>query len=298
MQPSVSHLRAIAFALTGFTLWVITDACIKLVAEAGLPPCEVIGSLGLVGAIFMLSKNRLNGKPIGKLWPRNKKAQTGLALLALGCNLCNVVALKHLPLTIFYIVVFTAPMVIAVLASCFLKERLTIPKVAAILAGFAGVVIAINPGGTISGDLTGYIGVTGSLLFFSLNIVGSRSMTQSEDVESLTFFNALVQIIGCLVPVFFYFVPVDLKTFLILTVAGLINVIANLAILTALKHAAAAIVSQFHYTQLIAGAILGYFIWHEMPTLYLLIGSAVIVGSGIYITAHTRKLGKVPQAPV
>jgi len=58
-----------------------------------------------------------------------------------------VVALRHLSLTMFYILVFTAPMVIALLSSVFLREGLTWRKGVAIVAGFAGVVIAVNPWG-------------------------------------------------------------------------------------------------------------------------------------------------------
>ena len=63
-------------------------------------------------------------------------------------NVCVVIALRHLTLTLFYILVFTAPMVIALLSAVFLREGLPWRKGLAIVAGFAGVVIAVDPWGT------------------------------------------------------------------------------------------------------------------------------------------------------
>ena len=58
-------------------------------------------------------------------------------------------ALKHLTLTMFYIVAFTAPMIVAILAATFLKENLSPGKALAVLAGFIGVLIAVyGPGDT------------------------------------------------------------------------------------------------------------------------------------------------------
>jgi len=294
LPANVSHLRAIFYALAGFTLWVLTDTGIKLAAAAGLPPYEVIGFLGAVGMLFMLIKTLPRGAgAVRALWPRRAGAQSGMSLLALGCNLCNVVALKHLPLTIFYIVVFTAPMIIALLATWFLRERLNTAKIAAILAGFAGVVVAIDPGGAPAGNTMGYVAGFGSVLFFASNMVGSRALAQSENPESLTFFNGLFQAGLCLAPAVYFFVPMTAKTFFILLAAGLLNVIANLLIYKALKHTAAANVAPFHYTQLLSGAVIGWLIWHEMPTAHLVVGAIVIVAAGLAIAAEAQRAEKL-----
>src|ERR1700679_2199741 len=80
-----------------------------------------------------------------ELWPRQPKPLTGRALLDVGNNLCVVIALRHLSLTLFYILVFTSPLLVAVLGRIFLNERLDWGKSAAILTGFLGVIIAVYP---------------------------------------------------------------------------------------------------------------------------------------------------------
>src|SRR5215472_6381737 len=135
MKPS-SHLRAIGFALAGFTSWVFGDTLMKLAGEADLPPYEVVAFLSFFGAVMMTVKGSMQGNLMA-LWPRRPRRQLARIVLSLGCSMANAVALKHLPLTLFYTAVFTAPMVIALLAVVFLREHLTPVKIIAVMAGFA-----------------------------------------------------------------------------------------------------------------------------------------------------------------
>jgi drug/metabolite transporter (DMT)-like permease len=91
------------------------------------------------------------------LRPYRLNRQVARACLDMGNNVCVVIALRQLTLTLFYILVFTAPMVIARLSVVFLGEGLTSKKGAAIGAGFAGVVIAVHPWSSArEGDWIGF----------------------------------------------------------------------------------------------------------------------------------------------
>jgi drug/metabolite transporter (DMT)-like permease len=57
----------------------------------------------------------------------------------------------------------------------------------------------------------------------------------------------------------------------------------------ALRLTTAATVMQFHYSQIIAGALIGYLIWHDVPSWMTIGGAAVIIASGLFIAAHTHK---------
>jgi drug/metabolite transporter (DMT)-like permease len=181
-------------------------------------------------------------------------------------------------------------MIIAVLAAGFLKEHLSLAKAAAIIAGFLGVVLAVNPlHGVAGGDAIGYAACAVSALSFSMIIIWSRSVTQSETIDSLSFFNGLIQAGLCFGPALYYFKPLSSRLLIILLVAGVLNIIANLAIYRAIKATNAANVAQFHYTQIIFGAAMGYFIWQEIPTPHLIVGAVIIIVSGLYIAARARK---------
>lgn len=283
------HLRGICFSLAAFTMWVVADTFMKLAGESSLPSYEIVFFLGFFSSLFMLLK-ATHQKKLAALWPKQPSRQITQALLALGCNLANVVALNHLPLTLFYIAVFTAPLMVAPMAAYFLHEKLGWQKITAILSGFVGVLIAVNPFdvGHNGGDWIGYAAATISTACFSISIVWLRNITRSESVDSLAFFSALIQAGVGLFFMMMHMESVDLWTLLILLMMSLFCVTGNVFHYTALSLTTAANVAQFHYTQIIAGAILGYLIWHDVPAWNTYLGALIIIIAGLYIAARAR----------
>ena len=295
MIASVSYMRAIGLALAGFTLWVLSDASMKLASETVLPPYEIVAFLGFFGAGFMLLKAARNGQ-VRALWPQNPTRQTGRACLALAVNICNVVALKHIPLTIFYVTVFTAPIVISLLASFVLKEHLGRLRLITILTGFAGVVIAVNPfGQNAQGDWIGYAAALSGVVFFAASTLWLRVMTKSESADSLVFFTAFIEMIAGFALMLWHAEPLTLQLFFILMMMGVFCSAGNLCNFTALRYTTAATVSQFHYTQIGAGALIGYIIWHEIPTVNLIVGTIIIIVSGLAIAAQKPPSDHAPD---
>jgi drug/metabolite transporter (DMT)-like permease len=280
-----SRLPAVGLAVAGFTSWVFSDTLMKLVTEANLPPYEVVAFLYLFATVMMIMKGAAQGSLMA-LWPRRPSRQFLRTALALASSMANIVALKGLPLTLFYTAVFTAPMVISVLAVPFLGERLHRAQVIAVVAGFAGVVIALDPRGNfMQGDWTGYAAVFVSVLCFSGSAVWLRVITRSETTDSIAFFSCLVGALVCGGLMVWHAVPVGPSTLLLLLAAAVFTLIGQLCNFTAMRLTTAATVSQFHYTQIVAGAVLGFLIWHDVPTLQTVLGAAIIVGAGLYIAA-------------
>jgi drug/metabolite transporter (DMT)-like permease len=215
-----------------------------------------------------------------------------------GNNIFVVVALRHLSLTLFYILVFTSPMVIAVLGRLFLGERIDLRKGAAILAGFAGVVIAINPFQSgVRGSWIGYGACAVCVSCFSVAIVWSRVISRSERAESAVFFSGLaaagVGSLGMLIRA----VPLTARLFGLLALMGLLCALGSICTFLAVKLADSATVAQFHYTQLVSGALVAYLLFHEVPTVSMLVGATVIIAAGLYIAMVVTGEDKAPKAP-
>jgi drug/metabolite transporter (DMT)-like permease len=288
MKSKITHFGAIGFALASFTFWVFADVAVKLAGESALPSYEILGFLGLFIVVFMLAYGVWRGE-VKALWPVSPQRQFFRACLDLGNYLLIVIALRHVPLTLFYILVFTAPMAIALLAALFLREHLEWRKATAIFMGFIGVVIAVDPFGTDKqGDWIGYGACFLGVACFAVNMVWSRTMTQTERSDSLTFFSGLVSAVGGFGMMLWHAEPVSFSLLVLLGAMGLFSTLGNVCSFIALKHTTAANVSQYHYTQLITGAGIGYLVWHEQPNLAMLIGSVFIIGSGLYIAARSR----------
>jgi drug/metabolite transporter (DMT)-like permease len=287
-MKSVSDLGAIGFALAGFTFWVLADSSIKLVGQSGLPPYEMVAFLGLFMAMF-LGAYGIWRKDTQALRPRKLKRQIARACLDMANNVCVVIALRHLTLTLFYILVFTAPMVIALLSAIFLREGLPWRKGLAIVAGFAGVVIAVNPWGSArQGDWIGFAACMICVACFSVNMVWSRVLTRTEPPESLAFFSGLVTAAVGLCLMVFHAEPLTVRQLAGLFAMGLFCALGTLCFYISVKHTSAANVSQYHYTQLITGTLISYLVWHDKPGFFVLAGGALILASGLYIAVAAR----------
>jgi drug/metabolite transporter (DMT)-like permease len=285
----LSHLGAIGFALAGFTFWVLADTSIKLVGQSGLPAYEMVAFLGLFMAMF-LAMYGISRKQVHLLRPKRLDWQLARACLDMVNNVCVVIALRHLTLTLFYILVFTAPMVVSMLSAVFLREGLSWRKGLAILGGFAGVVIAVNPFGSArEGDLVGFVACMVCVACFSVNMVWSRVLTRTEHPESLAFFSGVVTAVAGFALMLGHAEPLTARILAGLFAMGLFCAMGTLCFYIAVKHTSAANVSQYHYTQLITGTLLSYLIWHNRPGIFVLMGGALIFASGVYIAVTARE---------
>lgn len=292
-ESRVSHLGAIGLALAGFTFWVLADTSIKLAGNSRLPAYEIVAFLGLVVAAALVMRGVWRGDLAG-LRPRSPKRQVVRSFLDLANNLCVVVALRHLPLTLFYILVFMAPMVTALLSAVFLRERLGWRKVLAVAGGFAGVMIAVNPfGAARQGDWIGYAACMICVACFSVNMVWSRVLMRTETPESMTLVSGLVTFTAGAGMMAWHAEPLTPRLAAILGAMGMFCVFGSMCFFVALKHTSAVHVSQCHYTQLVTGALMTWLIWREMPTVWMGMGSVLIVAAGLLMAVSMA--GETPE---
>lgn len=298
MKARVSDLTAILFAIFGFTCWVLGDSCIKWIGQFGLPPEEVVAFMGLFMATTLAVQAAVRRR-LGNLRPRSVFRQVLRALLDMTNNVCVVLALQHLSLTMFYILVFTSPMVIALLSAAFLRERITRFKALALVVGFGGVLVAVDPFGHAEHmDLVGLVSCMICVSCFSVNMVWSRVLTRTEPPESLAFCSGLVTATAGLALTSRHPHALAPTLWIALGMMGVFCAAGTLSFYFAVKHTSASNVSQYHYTQLVTGALISYLVWHDKPGPEMLAGGALILGSGLLIAlaAHRSGLPRgVPQ---
>jgi drug/metabolite transporter (DMT)-like permease len=288
MKARVSDLTAIFFAVFGFTCWVFGDSCIKWIGQYGLPPQEVVAFMGLFMALTLALQAGMR-RNLGNLRPRSMVRQVLRALLDMTNNICVVIALRHLSLTMFYILVFTSPLVISLLSAVFLRERITPQKALALVVGFCGVVIAVAPWNNAQRiDFIGLVSCLVCVACFSVNMVWSRVLTRTEPPESLAFCSGLVTAVAGLALTGFHARQLTHTLWLALGMMGVFCAAGTLSFYVAVKHTSASNVSQYHYTQLLTGALISYLVWHDKPGLTMLAGGSLIIASGLMIALGVR----------
>ncbi|HEU0118650.1 MAG TPA: DMT family transporter [Alphaproteobacteria bacterium] len=290
-MSSQSTLRAIFIALAGFTCWVIGDSFLKLAGELLHAKYQVMLLGGFGGMLSIGGMAAVRGK-LSTLRVHKPKTLALLGFLFLANYGVWLTALSRLPLANFYAVIFLAPTTASLFAAWILKEQLTIPKLLATIAGFIGVVIAVDPTNTLSerqnwvGYGIAFIGMFVAVAqMLVLRIVGTK-----ETREATAFYPRFAAIGTALICIILFgWEPMSAQAIIFSLLTGAIGGIGWMFIAQAYQLAPAATVAPFMYSEIISGGLIGYFVWHDVPSMHLLMGAAIIIASGFYIMTHAAR---------
>ncbi len=296
MKTSV--LRGALFALLAFTIFACGDALVKLAGLSDVPLTLIVIISGTAGAMttFLFSAFKRNLAP---LRPVSWKPHAIMTCIFIAQSYVSIEAFTNLPLTTVYVGLFASPFIISLFGALFMGEPLSRKQIIGIIVGFLGVLIALSPEFSettqhaLGNPIRGYIALP---LFMGLYISAMlllRIMGRTETPESITFVSLLGRAVF-LIPVLLFIDIPDLTTTTYLYMIG-VGVCAGFGFILmsrAYQLAPVAITSPFHYSQLITGALLGYLIWQTIPDLWVFVGGAIIIASGLVIAHEAHSLGK------
>jgi drug/metabolite transporter (DMT)-like permease len=199
----------------------------------------------------------------------------------------TVIAFSLMPLAGATAINFSAPLWSALLSVLWLRETAGIARWGALLFGFLGVLIVATPG-TDSLQI-GALFALGNAIMYGSVTVAVRGMTKTESTNTLLIWQmTTLAIFHSFLLVFGFFWP-STGDALMLVLMGIANAAGQYAWTYALRLAPAAAVSPFYYLMLVWAAILGYLGWGDIPTYALLIGSAIVILSGVTLLWHEAK---------
>ena len=176
---------------------------------------------------------------------------------------------------------FTAPLWVALIAPLFLKETLTKGKFLTILVGFIGVLIIARPEAT--GLSLGILAAIFCALGFAGSILATKLLTRTNSVTCILFWLTVMQFIMSVICAGFdgtIAIPntLNIHWIAIISVGGLT---AHFCITTALTLAPASIVAPLEFLRLPLIAVVGYLVYAEALSIFILVGAILIVGANI-----------------
>jgi drug/metabolite transporter (DMT)-like permease len=203
---------------------------------------------------------------------------------------CIVVAFSLMPLAGAVAINFSAPLVATVVAAVLLKEPVGAVRWGALLIGFFGVLIVAAPGAD-SFRIGALFAVVNAVLYGSVT-AAVRGMTATESTETLTMYQMmfLFGFFALLLPVGFAWPT--LNDLLIMLLSGVFYGFGQYTWTRSLSLAPTSAVGPFYYFSLVWAIGLGFLFWGDIPTLPLLAGSAIVVGTGLFLFWH--EAGKKP----
>ncbi len=190
-------------------------------------------------------------------------------------------AFQLMPLAGAIAISFSAPLFTTLLSILVLKEKVGVHRWAALCVGFLGVLFVTKPG---AGSFQpGALFALANAVLISTVAIAIRRMSATESTETLTFYQlTLITVFTALLLPFGFTVPAWTDG-LLMALAGLANGVAQYWWTKALHLAPPSAVVPFNYLSLVWATIIGFLVWGDTPTRGLLIGSAIVVGSGLYI---------------
>lgn len=189
-------------------------------------------------------------------------------------------AVIYLPLADAVAFYLACPIFVTLFAIVFLKEKVGWRRWLAIVVGFIGVLIAVNPTGAGIG-WPALIAISGTILFAGLNIL-TRKLAGANEVALVSWQVASALLFGLVVAPFRWVQP-SLFDFACLSLLGIVATLAHMGVNRSLRYAPAAVVVPYQYTLIVWAVILGFLFFGDVPKAHVLIGSVVIVAAGLYI---------------
>lgn len=195
---------------------------------------------------------------------------------------------------------FTAALFTTIAAVIFLKERLRLRRILAILAGFAGVLIVLRPTGD-SFSLTALL-VLASTMFWGTNVVIVKKLAQTDRTASIVAWSSILLTLLS-TPFFIKFGvwPDTNQTLVLLTIGGF-GTVGHLCITSALKLADSSAVMSLDFLRLIWSVMIGVWFFSDAIDVWTIIGATVIFSSGLYILLREAQLANkkatmLPEEP-
>ena len=205
---------------------------------------------------------------------------------------CLIIAFSLMPLASAVAINFSAPLFTTLVAILLLKEKVGFARWFALIVGFIGVLIVTNPGAETF-QIGALFALANAMIYGSVT-AAVRGMTATESAETLLMYQlSLITVFFSLMLPFGFTIPSWWDAGLMLF-NGITNAIGQYWWTRALHLAPTSAVAPFQYLSLVWALIIGFAVWGDVPTWSLLIGSAIVVGSGIFLFWHESRRAVVP----
>lgn len=296
MSTISQPLRGIGAMVASQFAFILNDTLIKLVSD-NLPMGEILFLRGLFASLligaFAMAMGSLRGVP------RLFSPAVGLRTIGeLGGTFFYVLALFSMPIANVTIIFQATPLVATAGAALVLGEAVGWRRWTAIVIGFLGVLLVVRPGAS-GFDAYGLL-VLVSVLFVSLRDLSTRAMPESVPTVLLTLVTALaVTAMGGVMGVgelWLWPSPLEL-----LELAGAASLLAvgYFSIIAAMRIGEMSVTAPFRYVVVAFSIGLGFFVWGDLPDRMTVLGTAIIVSTGIYtFYRETTRKGGTAGEPI
>lgn len=279
------NAKGALLALVAFAIFATHDVIIKVLG-AEYSPIQIV-FFSVLFSFPLATMSLLRDSTEGTLLPRHPYWMMLRTIAAVLTGFSAFYAFSVLPLTQVYAIIFASPLLITILAIPILGEPVKLRRWLAVLVGLCGVLIVLRPGQS-SLEL-GHIAALTAAVCGAISSIVVRKIGREERTVVIMLYpmTANFIVMGALLGTVYKPMPVEHL--------GGIAVIAVFAwvggrfLIAAYNAGEAMIVAPMQYSQIIWATIFGALFFSEYPDLPTLIGTTVIIASGLYIVLRESR---------
>ena len=298
LAPSTQNKpgTAIALKLMAVFLFMVMAALIKEATQS-VPPGQAVFFRSLFAMPIILAWIWQRGDLREALVPVNLLGHVWRGLFGTAAMALTFGGLALLPLPEVTAIGYATPMFTVILAAVMLGETVRLLRLSAVALGLFGVMIVIWPRLSVDVETLGAAGTVGALMVLGASILRAvvqihiRTLVKTEHTAAIVFYFSLTATVLSLLSLPFGWVLPSTKDATLLVSAGLIGGVAQILVTSSYRFGGASMLAPFDYASLIFAAIIGYFIFAEVPTLNMVAGAALVVLGGVLIIWRERQLG-------
>ena len=220
-------------------------------------------------------------------WPKNVSLQIIRGVFLFLSTLLFFYAISVISMAEALALAFVAPIIVTILSAIILKEKVGAHRWGAVIVGFCGALIIIQPG-IIKINLASLAGL-GTGVAYAFYIISTRRLT-SFDNPFLTliftaFFGAII--ISLIVP--FYWTMPSFNQFLLMIILAGVGTFGHFCLILSLNYAEASKLAPLAYFEIVSNILIGYYFFGDFPNKWLWLGLFFIISSGIYISIRESR---------
>ena len=293
-------LSAVGLRLLSVALFAMMNLCIKLAEDGGARLGEIL-FFRQGGAALLVAGVVATGPGFGSLRSARMGAHVLRCVVGLTTMAFTFSAVLKLQLAEATTIGFSMPIFATVLGALVLGEPTGWRRWAAVLAGFAGVVIVARPGGIgVGGGLPlagAALGLAGAFGTAWVSIL-LRRIGRTESALTTVFWFSALSMPPLAVAYLVSAQAHPARVWAILAATGLLGGAAQLAMTASLARGPVSVVVPMDYTALLWATVLGWLAFGALPAPQVWAGAPLLVGSGLFIVwrEHVRRRAEVRQA--
>lgn len=288
-MPGSNPRLGIAYKVSAVAGFTVMSALVKMAAET-VPTVEVCFFRSFFAMLTIIAVLAWRGEFPAAIYTSNPWGHIWRGLAALASMICNFTALACLPLPDAIALGYASPMFLTILAAVLLGEAVRGFRWTAVAVGLVGVLIILWPRldvlksgvGSHTEALGAMLALIGAATGALGAILASRLVVRERTSTIVFYFSALCSLgFGLTLP-FGWVVP-DTGMCMALIVTGVLGGLAQLALTESYRHAETSTVAPFEYTSMLFGMLLGWFVFAELPTGTMLLGSSIVIASSLFL---------------